>query len=81
MALYIAVYSVNIDVCSVYVTNNAIQAKNTNNKPITLHQAKTPDNRTLLLEHVTPGNEYIVIIDTFGTFDRDDDLILLTLKK
>lgn len=81
MALYIMCSCTNISIVNAYVTNNAIQAKNTKNETATLYTAKTPDNRTLLLNNVTPGNKYIVIIDNCDTFNTEDDLVLLVIKK
>lgn len=81
IALYIICSCTNISIVNACVTNNAIQAKNTKNETVTLYTAKTPDNRTLLLDNVTPGNAYIVIIDNCDTFNTEDDQILFVIKK
>lgn len=75
--IYIACHMFcDIDITPVIATENTINALDTNNKPVTLYECYTEYNDKVLLENVTPGKKYTVMIDTFGTFERDDDLII-----
>lgn len=76
ITMFCACYSAELYTIDVYATNNTIDAKNVNNTPVTLYVCKSENGEKILLENVTPGNKYRVLLDTCETFNTEDDAIL-----
>lgn len=80
IALFTACKSTELYTVSVTATNNAITAYTAKNKPVTLYECRTRDNKTILLENVIPGEKYTLLIDRCDTFNTEDDNILIIKK-
>ena len=61
---------------TVTATNHTITGTTTAGEPITLTECRTADGERVLLENVAEGHTYIVTLDSFGTWSKEDDAIV-----
>ena len=61
---------------NVIATSETITGRDVNGRAVQLTVCKAENGEKILLENVSPGRRYTVIIDTCETWNKDDDIIL-----
>lgn len=65
----------------VTATKNTITGRDTHGAAVTLTECRTEDGERILLEDVEPGHRYRVILDSCGTWNKEDDAIVSVRKE